>query len=107
MKVKWYWNKIKYEMDWKDLMKVECDWKVIIVAWVAGIVCSMMLTGCDVESAGHEPIADPIELSRQEHMDYVKFDGHEYVRYTYLVRGSNCAIGGIAHSPKCPCMVNK
>ena len=86
-------------------MKLEWNWKDFVAALVAGIVCAMMISGCDVESA--EPIAEPSELSGHEHMDYVKFDGHEYVRYTYLVRGSNCAIGGIAHSPKCHCTIHK
>ena len=31
-------------------------------------------------------------------MDYVEFDGHEYVRYYNGYRGSMC------HSPKCPCL---
>ena len=86
-------------------MKVEWNWTDLVAALVAGIVCALLISGCGAESV--EPIAEPTELSRHEHMDYVKFDGHGYVRYTYLVRGSNCAIGGIAHSPKCPCMVNK
>ncbi len=86
-------------------MKLEWDWTDFIAALVAAIVCVLLISGCGAESA--EPVEGPSELSRHEHMDYVKFDGHEYVRYTYLVRGSNCAIGGIAHSPKCPCLVNK
>ena len=86
-------------------MKLEWNWKDFVASLVAGIVCAMLISGCDVESA--EPIAEPIELGSHEHMEYVKFDGHEYVRYTYLVRGSNCAIGGIAHSPKCRCMIDK
>lgn len=86
-------------------MKVDWDWTDFIAALVAGIVCALLISGCGAEPA--EPIAEPSELGRHEHMDYVKFDGHEYVRYTYLVRGSNCAIGGIAHSPKCGCLVNK
>jgi hypothetical protein len=31
-------------------------------------------------------------------MDYVEFDGHEYVRYYNGYRGSMC------HSPKCHCL---
>lgn len=87
-------------------MKLEWNWTDFIAALVAGIVCALLISGCDAESA--EPtIAEPCELSGHEHMEYVKFDGHEYVRYTYLARGSSAAIGGIAHSPKCPCMSNK
>ena len=86
-------------------MKLEWNWKDFVAALVAGIVCAMLISGCDVESA--EPIEEPRELRGHEHMEYVNFDGHEYVMYTYLARGSNCAIGGIAHSPKCGCMVNK
>ena len=86
-------------------MKVEWNWTDLIAPLVAGIVCAMLISGCDADPA--EPIAAPRELrGGSERMEYVNFDGHEYVRYTYL-RGSNCAIGGIAHSPKCPCMVNK
>ena len=86
-------------------MKLEWNWKDFVAALVAGIVCAMLISGCDVESA--ELIEEPRELRGHEHMEYVNFDGHEYVMYTYLARGSNCAIGGIAHSPKCGCMVNK
>ena len=88
-------------------MKLEWNWTDFVAALVSGIVCAALISGCCEESGEPEPIAEPSELGRHEHMDYVKFDGHEYVRYTYLVRGSNCAIGGIAHSPKCPCTVNK
>lgn len=88
-------------------MKLEWNLTNFIAALVAGIVCSMLTSGCGADSSEPKPIAEPSELSKHERMEYVKFDGHEYVRYTYLFRGSNCAIGGIAHSPKCPCMVNK
>ena len=32
------------------------------------------------------------------YIDYIEFDGHEYVRYLNGHRGSIC------HSPKCPCL---
>ena len=86
-------------------MKVDWNWMDLIVALVAGIVCATLISGCCEGS--DEPIAEPSELGSHEHMEYVKFDGHEYVRYTYMVRGSDCAIGGIAHSPKCPCTIHK
>lgn len=88
-------------------MKVEWNWTDLVAALVAGIVCALLISGCDAGSGEPEPIAEPRELRGHEHMEYVNFDGHEYVMYNYLARGSNCAIGGIAHSPKCPCMVNK
>ena len=88
-------------------MKLEWNWTDFIAALIAGIVCALLISGCGAESAELEPIAAPRELYGHEHMQYVKFDGHEYVMYNYLARGSTAAIGGIAHSPKCPCMVNK
>lgn len=87
-------------------MKLEWNWTDFVVALVAGIVCGLLISGCGAESAELEPIAEPRELRGSESMEYVNFDGHEYVKYTYL-RGSNCSIGGIAHSPKCHCIVNK
>jgi hypothetical protein len=88
-------------------MKVDWDWTDLVAALVAGIVCAMLISGCCAESDEPEPIAEPRELRGHEHMEYVNFDGHEYVMYNYLARGSTCAIGGIAHSPKCNCQVNK
>ena len=85
-------------------MKLEWNWTDFVAALVAGIVCALLISGCDAGPA--EPIADPRELRGSESMEYVNFDGHEYVKYTYL-RGSNCSIGGIAHSPKCNCMAKE
>lgn len=88
-------------------MKLDWDWTDFIAALVAAIVCALLISGCCVGSDEPVPIAEPRELRGHEHMEYVNFDGHEYVMYNYLSRGSNCAIGGIAHSPKCGCRVNK
>ena len=88
-------------------LNVKWDLTDLVAALVAGVMCSLLISGCCSGSDEPAPIAEPRELRGHEHMEYVNFDGHEYVMYTYLVRGSNCAIGGIAHSPKCHCMVNK
>ena len=87
-------------------MKLEWNWTDLVAVLVAGIVCALLISGCGAESGEPEPVTEPRELQRSEQMEYVNFDGHEYVRYVYL-RGSNCSIGGITHSPKCPCMVNE
>ena len=88
-------------------MKLEWNWTDFVAALVSGIVCALLISGCCADSGEPKPIAEPRELREHERMEYVNFDGHEYTMYTYLARGSNCAIGGIAHSPKCHCTVNK
>ncbi len=39
-------------------------------------------------------------VDASNYCDYIKFDGHEYVRY------HDCNRAGMAHSPNCPCMTN-
>lgn len=60
---------------------------------------------CFIISSCYEPVYKEVDGRKVEiidnnslEMDYVEFDGHEYVRYYNGYRGSMC------HSPKCPCL---
>lgn len=66
-----------------------------------GIITCFIISSCDEpvykEVDGHKvQILDNNNLTIE--MEYVEFDGHEYVRYYNGYHGSMC------HSPKCPCL---
>lgn len=65
-----------------------------------GIITCFIISSCDQpvykEVDGRK--VQIIDESNSLEMDYVEFDGHEYVRYYNGYRGSMC------HSPKCPCL---
>lgn len=89
-------------------MKIQFHHVIGIALIIIGLCGIFGTSGCDQPNTQDEAKpAESRELRGHEHMEYVKFDGHEYVMYNYLSRGSNCAIGGIAHSPKCSCMVKE
>lgn len=64
-----------------------------------GIITCFIISSCD------EPVYKEVDGRKVQiiennsfEMDYVEFDGHEYVRYYNGYRGSMC------HSPKCSCL---
>lgn len=88
-------------------MKIQFNHVIGIALIIIGLCGIFGTSGCDQSNTQDEAKpAEPRELRGSEQMEYVNFDGHEYVRYVYL-HGSNCAIGGIAHSPKCNCLVQE
>lgn len=88
-------------------MKIQFHHVIGFALIIIGLCGIFGTSGCDQFNTQDEvKPAEPRELRGSESMEYVNFDGHEYVKYTYL-RGSNCSIGGIAHSPKCSCLVQE
>lgn len=64
-----------------------------------GIITCFIISSCD------EPVYKEVDGRKVTildnnniYIDYIEFDGHEYVRYLNGHRGSVC------HSPKCPCL---
>ena len=68
--------------------------KLLILSLCCGLFCSC------VEREFKEVDGRKVEIidNNSLEMDYVEFDGHEYVRYYNGYRGSMC------HSPKCSCL---
>lgn len=64
-----------------------------------GIITCFITSSCD-KPVYKEVDGRKIQIidNNSLEMDYVEFDGHEYVRYYNGYRGSMC------HSPKCPCL---
>ena len=79
-------------------MKVDYSIKDVLISLFAGIACATLI-GCANEA--EKEIPPPREIDGLESMEYIVFDGHEYVKYRSGY--GNCSVGGIAHSPKCPC----
>ena len=69
--------------------------KILIVLGI--LICT--LTSCE-EAQYKEVDGRKVKILNNNtlSMDYVEFDGHEYVRYYNGYRGSMC------HSPKCHCL---
>ena len=89
-------------------MKIQFHHIIGIALIIIGLCGIFGTSGCNQPNTQDETKpAEPRELRGSEHMEYVKFDRHEYVVYNYLTRGSTAAIGGIAHSPKCSCLVQE
>lgn len=67
-----------------------------------GIITCFIITSCYEPVLYKEDDGRKVEIidnnTLELEMDYVEFDGHEYVRYYNGLRGSMC------HSPKCPCL---
>lgn len=79
---------------------IEASLWTLAVIFVVGLVTFLIVLEVTREPNASPPAA-PRELRHFEEMEYINFDGHEYVKYR---KGDgNCSIGGIAHSPKCPC----
>ena len=85
-------------------------------AAIMGIVCCLAFVatiwicqGCtvnveyDKKSESEQPKVQINDLSKN--CKYGTFDGHEYVIYNSVFCSS--PIGGITHSPNCPCQKNK
>ena len=83
-------------------MKVDYSIKDVLISLFVGIACATLI-GC-AENCNEREIKDPRDLWCQEEMEYINFDGHEYVLYRDGTRHSQWATAGIAHSPKCPCV---
>ena len=64
-----------------------------------GIITCFIISSCG-ETVYKEVDGRKVQIidNNSLEMDYVEFDGHEYVRYYNGYRGSMC------HSPKCPCL---
>lgn len=89
-------------------MKIQFHHVIGIALIIIGLCGIFGTSGCDQSNSQDEAKpTEPRELRGNEHMEYVKFDGHEYVMYNYLARGSTAATGGITHSPKCRCLVQE
>lgn len=68
---------------------------VVLLVAVALLVVAGFMSLFDDRKGEIKPVADV-----SSKCDYIKFDGHEYVRYADMYRA------GIAHSPKCSCRTN-
>lgn len=77
-------------------MNSKHDWWTIIP--LAGIVAAMVFGCCKDGESEIPPVRD---VERGERMEYVRFDGHEYV--IFHDGHGEYAVGGITHSPKCSC----
>ena len=77
------------------------EWLLIFI--VLGVVA--LIIGLGIAKSTHKQTADEVpvarELERGEQMEYIVFDGHEYLKYRSGY--GDCSVGGITHSPKCPC----
>ena len=64
-----------------------------------GMITCFIISSC-VESVYKEVDGRKVKIIDKDDytMEYVEFDGHEYVKYINGYHGSMC------HSPKCPCL---
>ena len=80
---------------------IEASLWTIFVVFIIGLATIAIIREFSTRQAKTEAPVPARELERGESMEYINFDGHEYVRYRSGM--GNCSVGGIAHSPKCPC----
>lgn len=64
-----------------------------------GIITCFIISSCD-EPVYKEVDGRKVQIidNKNSTMEYIEFDGHEYVGYFNGYQGSIC------HSPKCPCL---
>ena len=70
------------------------DMKKLFLLFVIMIAC----VSCYDVPSKEGKVNDSFYVSNVGYIDYVEFDGHQYVQYYDGYRGSLC------HSPKCPCL---
>lgn len=64
-----------------------------------GIITCFIISSCD-QPVYKEVDGRKVKIidNNNSDMEYIEFDGHEYVEYVNGYHGSIC------HSPKCPCL---
>ena len=65
------------------------------------MLISLFVVGCEVPTQKAVMEYDTFELSPTTTIQYIEFDGHQFIRY-YC--GGVHGGGSLCHSPKCPCL---
>lgn len=65
------------------------------------LLVAICCSGCEVSTRKPVMEYDTFELSSTTSVQYIEFDGHQFIRY-YC--GGVHGGGSLCHSPNCPCL---
>ena len=66
------------------------------------LICLIALVAVSCLPDKQEIVSSELQCTTEGYFKYIEYDGHEY-----LVWKSRGYVGGITHSPNCPCQNNK